>query len=560
MRGVIDIFLRTGGKRRWVVLGSVLLSTLVEGIGIASLLPLLAIALDDSAQFDSPIGHAIDDFFGSLGIEPALGPLLLFVVGLVMLKTVLKLVALRNISFAVSDVAADVRRQLVRGVLGVKWSYFTRQPIGRLANAISLDSARSAEAFSLAAQFIATLVQAVVFTVVSLLVSWKLALAGLIAGLVMAAVLQPFVNVTRIWSRRQRKRTEELVMLTADALGSIKPLKAMARQGPFEQFFEERIRKLRRALRRQALSKYAMKTLREPIMTGLLALGFYVTYVQAGVPLPELIVIGILIRRMVSTIGTVQDQLQAAAGVEASYWSVHRMIAETERLREVKRPGRPPTLERAVELDDITFSYDEEPVLDRFSMVAEAGQLTVLSGASGGGKTTIIDLILGLHEPQSGRILLDGRPLGEVDLEKWRSMVGYVPQELGLFHDTVLANVTLGDPTIGEERAVRALELAGAWDFVRAMPDGLNTSVGERGTRLSGGQRQRIALARALVLEPKLLILDEVSSALDPETEAEICANIRNLAGKRTIIAITHRPIWVTVADRVYQIGMAEAA
>jgi ATP-binding cassette, subfamily C, bacterial len=558
MRGVLRIFLNTGGSYRWVVLGCVLLSTIADGIGIASLLPLVTVALEGNVGLNSEISEAVVRGLAAVGLEPELGPLLLVVVGAITVKALVTLLTLRTINHAVSDVAAEVRRRLVKSVLQVRWAYFARQPIGRLANAVSLDSSRSAEAFSLAATFIATVLQAAVYSVIAVLASWQIALFAVAAGAIMVGVLQPFVRLSRTWSRRQRRRTEELVMLTTDTLSSIKPLRAMSRQAHLESFFDDKVHRLRRALRRQALSKYAMKALREPLTAALMAGAFYLAYVRLGWPLPELIVMGVLFRRLIGAIGDAQEQLQAAVNVEASYWAVHHLIEEAEGQREVLRGGRAPTLAHSIQLADVSFSYGDKLVLDRFSMVARAGQLTVLSGASGAGKTTITDLILGLYEPQSGRVLLDGVPLAEIDLQRWRAMVGYVPQELGLFHDSVLANVTLGDPAISEEAVVKALRLAGAWDFVRELPEGLNTSVGERGARLSGGQRQRVALARALVLEPKLLILDEVSSALDPQTEAEICANVRACAGERTIVAITHRPIWVEVADRVYHVGVDE--
>jgi ATP-binding cassette subfamily C protein len=134
-------------------------------------------------------------------------------------------------------------------------------------------------------------------------------------------------------------------------------------------------------------------------------------------------------------------------------------------------------------------------------------------------------------------------------------MIGYVPQELILFHDTILANITLGDQSLGTEQVQAALEAAGAWDFVSALPDGLMSETGERGLKLSGGERQRIALARALVHKPSLLILDEVTSALDPETELAICGNIRDLSSSLTILSITHRPAWIAVADQVFELG-----
>jgi ATP-binding cassette subfamily C protein len=133
-------------------------------------------------------------------------------------------------------------------------------------------------------------------------------------------------------------------------------------------------------------------------------------------------------------------------------------------------------------------------------------------------------------------------------------MIGYVPQDTLLLHDTILSNVTLGEPTLTERDAERALRAAGAWGFVAATPDGIHTVIGERGAKLSGGERQRLAIARALVHGPKLLILDEATSALDAESEAEICASLRALRGRLTILAISHRPALVAAADRVYRV------
>jgi ATP-binding cassette subfamily C protein len=144
--------------------------------------------------------------------------------------------------------------------------------------------------------------------------------------------------------------------------------------------------------------------------------------------------------------------------------------------------------------------------------------------------------------------------MAQIDLHHWRRQIGYVPQDNLLLHDTVLTNVTLGDPALGPEDAEYALHAAGAWEFVRRMSDGLHALVGERGTRLSGGQRQRIMLARALVHRPALLILDEATTALAPSTEAAICSTLRHLVGDMTILAVSHHSAMLEVADRVYRI------
>ncbi len=188
-----------------------------------------------------------------------------------------------------------------------------------------------------------------------------------------------------------------------------------------------------------------------------------------------------------------------------------------------------------------------------------AGSLCAFTGASGGGKTTLVDAVLGLVTPRQGRVTVDGVDLAEANLIAWRHHIGYVPQELVLFNDSVRANIVFGRDGITEDDVRRALKDAEALDFVEAMPQGLDTPVGERGTALSGGQRQRLALARALVHSPDLLILDEATTALDPATEIEICRTLRRFAGQRTILAISHQPRIAEIADLVVEVSDSSA-
>jgi ATP-binding cassette subfamily C protein len=255
-------------------------------------------------------------------------------------------------------------------------------------------------------------------------------------------------------------------------------------------------------------------------------------------------------------IGRVQEDLQAVSISESGYWSIYHAIEDAAGAKEATAIGRVPTLNRGVELRDVSMAFGSKRVVDHASFTVTAGEVTAVIGASGAGKTTLVDLILGLHQPTGGEILIDGEPLTSIDVMKWRMMVGYVPQELLLYHDTILANVTLGEPSFTREDVERALKQAGAWGFVSALSDGIDHVVGERGGLLSGGQRQRIAMARALIHKPQLLILDEATSALDPVTEAEIVRNVRELSNDSgiTVLSISHQPAWMTVADKVIRV------
>jgi len=550
---ILRIFFTAKGTKPFCVLGFLVLAGLFESLGLTTMLPILAYATD-TAQGSSPIYHVVDQILNFFGLAPTIGTLLSMLVVAIFAKAVFSMIGMTYVGFAVATVATGLRLRVIRQLLAVRWSYFTDQSIGRIANAVSDESARSGTAYMTAANFLRSAIETTGYTVIAILVSWKLAIAALFIGCGVALSLLVFVRIARRAGQQQTQRTSQLVTSLTDTLNNIKPLKAMARQGLFAVVMEKRINQMRRALQKQVISQYALRYIEEFLVVAVIAAGFYAATKIWGVPVSEVLVMGVLLFTTVNSIGRIQREYQKAVISESPYKAVQKLIAEAKAARE-PNPGKiTPTLNKGCVFDSVSFSYHNTPILDRVSLEIPANSLTIITGPSGGGKTTVTDLLLGLYPPESGSILIDGISVADIDLERWRGMIGYVPQELILFHDTIYANVALGDPAITEDDVRTALQTAGAWDFVEAQPDGLASMAGEKGSKLSGGQRQRIALARALAKHPKLLILDEVSSALDPATEMDICEKIRALCDHMTVLAITHRPAWIDIADHVYKL------
>jgi len=252
-----------------------------------------------------------------------------------------------------------------------------------------------------------------------------------------------------------------------------------------------------------------------------------------------------------------QHLYQSMTTGEGAFVSIRELIEDAEGAQESARGEReaPDRIQVGIELRDVAFAYGDRDVLRNVNMMIESGKFVALVGPSGSGKTTLVDLIVGLLLPDSGQILVDGVRLSDFDVRSWRKGIGYVPQDLLLFHDSIRRNVTLGNEDVPDSAVERALKGAGAWEFVAGLPDGLDQYVGERGAMLSGGQRQRIAIARALVEGPRLLILDEATTALDPETEQEICRTLVKLKDEVTILAISHQMAMRNVADVVYEVA-----
>jgi ATP-binding cassette subfamily C protein len=549
---------------------ALLFAGIAEGFGISLLLPLFSIVLGQHSMsangkglehfpINSTLEHMVQQTLAFLGVSQTIAGLLLIFMVCIILKCILVLLASRQVGYTVAHVATDLRLGFLRALFLSRWQYFLRQPIGRLTNAVSSEANRSSGAFASGAKMVSIGIESAIYAALSFLVSWKATLLAISAGGIIILLSRRFVRKARRAGQRQTALLQALIAQMTDSLQSIKPLKAMARENSADVMLQDKTTRLNRALQKQVMSRAAMVAFQEPLVVGFLSLTLYVALIHMNMTLLTVVAMVYLIRRVLKNVQKLQSIYQDMAICDSAYWSLQNKLQQAEKEQEPAFGEHIPTLHHAIRCDRVYFSYDKTSILKNFNLRLPAGRFVALVGPSGAGKTTVADLIIGLLRPQQGEVWIDDLPMEQVNSRTWRSMIGYVPQEVFLLHDTVSANVTLGDTKFSEKDVEDALRGAGAWDFVCTLPKGVRTVVGERGSKISGGQRQRIAIARALVSKPKLLILDEATTALDPETETEICNTLRKLKAEVTILAISHQTAVLEAAEIAYRIENGQA-
>jgi ATP-binding cassette subfamily C protein len=547
--------LRKHGLWRQIPLSlALVISGFIEGLGITTLVPILKVIDNpDPGPLNKPeqIIFSVLDF---LHLPHTLGAMVSIFVVCMLVRAAISQQTSRFIGRMVAEIAAELRNEVLGRLLQARWSYFTVNPIGRFTSAVTIEALWGAYVYRTSLTVLAALIRALIYCAIGLLIDWRAAIIAMVMGLGLGLINRYFTRAGRRAGRNQQVALRGLLSDFGDVITGFKPLKAMSRHETLIKGLAKETKMIRRSMYDLVFYQQIANALPDLLINLAMVVAAWICFRILGLDLNAMLVSGIIVIRLMVNVSTVQRAIQETASSESFYWSLQATINEAREAEETFAGHAVPTLNDACRFDRVTFSYGVKPVLKDVSLEIPAGRITTLIGESGSGKTTIADLLLGLFLADSGRITLDGVPLDQVDLLRWRSMVGYVPQEVLLFNSTVFDNVALGDPGISEADVRAALEDAGCMGFVNELPEGLKAPVGERGAMLSGGQRQRIALARALVHRPALLILDEATSALDPETEAEICQTVRRQAGKLTVLAITHQPAWVTIADRVYRV------
>ena len=518
-RRLLDLFktlAQAYPKESAVVTLTLFLAGLAEGFGIATLLPLLGLVAGGESRNNTELGRMIADTLQVVGIQPTVGMLIIFMLVLMTAKTCLFLLAARQWGLYAGRVETDLRMDFIRALMQARWEYFISLRQGSLANSITTEARNASETYVLGCRMMAVGLQAAMYIAVALLVSWKVTVAALIGGALTLSLLNGFVTMARRAGEQQTELLKDVSVRLLDGVQGIKPLKAMACEARLVPLLEKDMHGLYDARRKQVLSGEGLNTLSEFALVCLVAVGILVAFTVWDAPLETVMLFAVLAWRTFGKMRIVQQNYQWLGHMQSSFWSLRSAIDQATAANEPTLNAKTPTLNHAITFRNVSFSYGDKSVLKNVFLTIPAGGFIALTGASGAGKTTIADLIIGLFSPQRGQVSIDDNPVTDLSLKAWRSMIGYAPQETIMFHDTILTNVTLGDPALSRADAEEALRAAGSWDFVTSLPEGMDWIVGEKGARLSGGQRQRIAIARALVRRPKLLILDEATTALDP--------------------------------------------
>lgn len=545
-------FIRQFPRHTLSMLFFLTLAGAVESVGAVGMLPLLGGLFDKGA--DSPLQAEIHNFFLAAGVAPTLGNMLLVICGTMTFKAALTFLAYQQVGYVEAEVTTRLRSQLLDKLLRAKWSYFTSQPTGRLSFGLSMEATQAGIALRCFCQVVSQLVQAMSYLFAGLFISWRIMLAGLALGGIFFALFRGLIDYVRKAGSRQADALNAMSAFFTDALAGAKPLKVMAAEERFLDCIRAQAERFKIAARQQVKGTAMLITIQEPLLTMMLACGLYWSHQELGADKALLLTLAFFFHRLISRLLATQQNYQQYAGQEAMLLSLLAKIAEVDDQAQVVNTGVHVTLRDCIAFDNVHFAYGENEVLRGLTLRVPFGAITALSGPSGSGKTTITDLVAGLARPTAGLVSVDGVPMQTLDLKAWREQIGYVPQEVFLFNDTIRNNILIGRE-FSDEEIWRALDLAGARGFVAENPHGLDAMPGEHGRAMSGGQRQRLMIARAVIANPRLLIMDEATSGLDQETAEEILATVGRLKRNMAVLLVSHQECVCRMADSIYDLG-----
>jgi subfamily B ATP-binding cassette protein MsbA len=554
---------------RWafgVSLVAMVASALFDAFSLVLLIPFLRSLFDMGALLPdggrNTAERILDGVAGGWlqGVEglDALRVVCLLVLAALLLKNLFLYLA-RVLSISVQErVERDMRDGVYTHLQRLPLGFYDRVKTGELITRVLADTRETKRAVSTAlADGLRHGVTVAAYLLTLVFLSWRLTLWALLLVPALIVVLGPVLHRLRRRFRRVYDEQGELVSVLQETLSGMRLVKSYGAEAYEGQRFRDRSDRYSRGLIRAAAGAALASPLSE-VVSSVVAL--LLIWIGAGQVLeseilgPEQFLAFVTIAlRMVTPIKSIaQFPAQAQQALAASERYQEILDATPEPLEDpeaVDVAG----LDKAIELDGVSFAYDTgRPVLHDIDLTIRKGEVVALVGPSGAGKSTLADLLPRFVEPDRGEIRLDGVELGQISLPSLRRLLGIVSQETLIFNDTVKANIAYGEPDRWDDGAVAAAaHAANALDFIAELPEGMDTTVGDRGVRLSGGQRQRIGIARAILRDPPILILDEATSSLDSESEQLIQQAIAHLLEGRTVLVIAHRLSTVRGADRI---------
>lgn len=551
---------------------------LFSTLSFIALIPVINILFDKSQRVDEkPVwegftgikDYTVDYFNYNVSQRVAQDEVsaLIFICGIVVLLFFLKnlfgYLAAFFITFLRNGVLKDVRNDLYKKILELPISYFSEKKKGDTISRITADVNEVQTSFLSILELIVREPLTIIFTIIAMLViSAKLTIFVFVFLPISGFLISLIGKKLKQKSQKAQEENGHFLSIVEETLSSLKIVKGFNAEARFQQKFEDSTNRLKRILdsliNRQNLASPASEFLGIFVIVIILWYGGIMVLIEGSLNAAAFI----------AFLGLAYNILTPAKQISKASYSVKRGNAAAERIIDVLET--PSTIsdapnatvlddfEKMIEIRNVSFKYEDETVLKNFSLSVPKGSTVALVGQSGSGKSTIANLVTRFYDVNEGQILIDGMDIREITTHSLRSLMGLVTQDSILFNDTIKNNVSLGKEDATEEEVIDALKIANAWEFVKDLPLGLETNIGDSGNKLSGGQKQRLSIARAVLKNPPIMILDEATSALDTESEKLVQKALENMMKNRTSIVIAHRLSTIQNADMIVVLNRGE--
>ena len=555
--GYFKFYYKLTGRRLLVTLFLTMIVSVLDGIGLAMFMPLIQATSSGTASTSaSNLGslHFITDFIQSIGFTLNITTVLGFLVLLFVLKGAFKFLQLNFLTQTKSLFLKKVRNLLISDLEALSYKGFLKLDAGRIHNTLTVEVAKlytSMMNFFNASQ---NGIMLITYIALAFLANFQFAIFVAIGASLSNLLYKKIYNICKNIAHELSKQGENFTGLLVQAIHNYKYLKSTNYLNSFAKRLKTVIRDTENLNKKVGYYNAITASVKEPIIIIIVTAVILIQVNVAGGNLSSILLSLLLFYRSLNYLMSIQNDWQGFIQSSAGITSVTSILTDMKENKEVQSPGSFNGFKHHINIKDLTFSYGATAVLNNISLKIPRNKTIALVGESGSGKTTLANIISGLLQPTQGELLIDETSLRNINLNSYRSRIGYISQEAVVFNDNFYNNITFWAERTKEndERFWKVVELASLSEFINNLPEKELTPLGDNGMLVSGGQKQRISIARELYKQADILILDEATSALDSETEKVIQYNIEKLHGSYTIIIIAHRLSTIKNADIIY--------
>ncbi|WP_338449852.1 ABC transporter ATP-binding protein [Niallia oryzisoli] len=547
------------GKTLYFNLFGMVLISLFEGVGIFLLVPLLSFSgmMDVRLEDDSPLS-AINHLFNGIPENLSLS----FILGLYVILMICHALFQRYQIILNGKIQQSFIRHLrdetYKNLIQANWGFFLKKRKTDIINSMTTELSRVAGGTYMFLQFMTSLVFTFIQIGLAFWLSAKMTIAVLLFGLALIFFSKTFIRKSSEIGNQNVELSKAYLAGITDHFNGIKDIKSNSLELIHLDWIQSLSMKMEQnvieLIRLNSFSKLINKIVSAFLIAGFVFFSIKMFQAQTA----QLMLVIIIFSRIWPKVSGIQSNLEQLGSLIPSFHALLNLQNECLEAKELSEESfknfESIQIKYGLQCKNVSFRYNQHNsfyALKDINVQIPSNHMTAFVGPSGAGKSTLIDLLMGLNQPEDGEVLVDGKRLTNENIFSLRRSISYVPQDPFLFNATVRDNLLMIEPNASDEEVWGALEFASAAEFVKKLPNGLDTLIGDRGIRLSGGERQRIVLARAILRKPSILVLDEATSALDTENERKIQEAIEQLKGKMTIIVIAHRLSTIRNADQV---------